>query len=90
MVYFKIKIYHCLNWNTINEIFLKIDKENNINNVGFENAKDSKLIQDKLEKYDNYILNAIVNYSLYTYNNCFSSTNTKITFNDFKIICYFW
>ncbi len=69
------------NIDNINQTFLKIDKDNNISNVGFESAKDSKLIKDKLEKYDNYVLNAIVNHSLYTYNNIFSS-NSKITFND--------
>lgn len=65
----------------INDIFLQIDKENNISNIGFENAIDNKLVKDKLEKYDNYVLNAIVNHSLYIYNNRFSS-NTNITFND--------
>ena len=36
--------------NEINNIYLKIDKENNISNAGFENAFDSKLVNDKLEK----------------------------------------
>ena len=65
----------------INNIFLKIDKDNLISNIGFENAKDSKLIKDKLEKYDNYVLNAIVNNSLYVYHNRFA-TNQNISLND--------
>lgn len=65
----------------INNIFLKIDADNKISEIGFENAINSKLIKDKLEKYDNYVLNSIVNHSLYVYNNCFL-TNSKITFND--------
>ena len=65
----------------INNIFLKVDKENKISNVGFEKAIDSKLVQNKLEKYDNYVLNAIVNHSLYTYR---IKTKSKeiITMND--------
>lgn len=65
----------------INNIFLKIDQDNLISNIGFENAKDSKLIKDKLEKYDNYVLNAIVNNALYVYHNRFS-TNQNINLND--------
>ena len=65
----------------INNIFLKIDQDNLISNIGFENAKDSKLIKDKLEKYDNYILNAIVNNALYVYHNRFA-TNQNISLND--------
>jgi hypothetical protein len=65
----------------INNIFLKVDKENKISNVGFEKAIDSKLVQNKLEKYDNYVLNAIVNHSLYIYR---IKTKSKeiITMND--------
>ena len=65
----------------INNIFLKVDKENKISNIGFEKAIDSKLVQNKLEKYDNYVLNAIVNHSLYTYR---IKTKSKeiITMND--------
>lgn len=65
----------------INNIFLKIDKDNLISNIGFENAKDSKLIKDKLQKYDNYVLNAIVNNALYVFNNRFSD-KLYITIND--------
>lgn len=65
----------------INNIFLKIDQDNLISNIGFENAKDSNLIKDKLEKYDNYVLNAIVNNALYVYHNRFS-TNQNISLND--------
>ncbi len=65
----------------INTIFKNIDIENHISNVGFEDAKDSKLVQDKLEKYDNYVLNAIVNNSLYVYNNRFTS-KSAISIND--------
>lgn len=65
----------------INNIFLQIDKENNISNVGFEKAIDSDLVKSKLEKYENYVLNAIVNHSLYVYRNRFKN-NTSITMND--------
>lgn len=53
----------------INNILIDIDKRNNISNIGFESAIDNKMIQDKLEKNDNYILNAIVNHALYNYEN---------------------
>jgi len=51
----------------LNDIFLDIDKRNNISNVGFQSAYDNKMIKDKLEKADNYVLNAIVNHALYNY-----------------------
>ena len=51
----------------INNILLDIDKRNNISNIGFETAIENKLIQSKLEKSDNYVLNAIVNHALYNY-----------------------
>ena len=51
----------------INNILLDIDRRNNISNIGFETALDNKMIQSKLEKSDNYILNAIVNHALYNY-----------------------
>ena len=59
----------------------KIDKDNNISNIGFEKAIDSNLVKSKLEKYDNYVLNAIVNHSLYVYRNKFKN-DTSITMND--------
>ena len=69
----------------LNDIFLAIDKRNNISNVGFESAFDNQLIKDKLEKSDNYILNAIVNHALYNYNyrkeKSIKKTD-KITLND--------
>lgn len=69
----------------LNEIFLDIDKRNNISNVGFESAFDNKMIKDKLEKVDNYILNSIVNHALYNYDynkgNSDKKTN-KITLDD--------
>lgn len=49
----------------LNEIFKKIDIDNNISKVGFESALDNQLIQNKLERTDNYVLNAIVNHALY-------------------------
>lgn len=61
--------------NKLNDIFLDIDKRNNISNVGFENAFDNKMIQKKLEKTNNYILNAIVNNALYNYQ--YNKDNTK-------------
>ncbi len=51
----------------LNDIFLDIDKRNNISDVGFESAFDNKMIKEKIEKSDNYILNAIVNHALYNY-----------------------
>ena len=61
----------------LNNIFLDIDKGNNISNAGFESAFDNKMIIDKLEKSDNYILNAIVNHALYNYNYGKNKTNKK-------------
>lgn len=61
----------------LNDIFLDIDKRNNISSVGFESAFDNKMIQEKLEKSDNYILNAIVNHALYNYNYNNGKTNKK-------------
>lgn len=51
----------------LNDIFLDIDKRNNISKVGFESAFENTMIKDKVEKTDNYILNAIVNHALYNY-----------------------
>ena len=61
----------------LNDIFLDIDKRNNISDVGFESAFDNKMIQDKLEKSDNYILNAIVNHALYNYDYNKKKSNKK-------------
>lgn len=61
----------------LNNIFIDIDKRNNISNAGFESAFDNKMIIDKLEKSDNYILNAIVNHALYNYNYGKNKTNKK-------------
>ncbi len=69
----------------LNNIFLDIDKRNNISNIGFESAFDNQMIKDKLEKADNYILNSIVNHALYNhdYNKRKSNKKTdKITLND--------
>lgn len=69
----------------LNEIFLDIDKRNNISNVGFESAFDNKMIREKLEKSDNYILNAIVNHALYNYDYNKKKSNKKtdkISLND--------
>lgn len=69
----------------LNDIFLDIDKRNNISNAGFESAFDNKMIKDKLEKSDNYILNAIVNHALYNYDYNKENTNkksSKISFED--------
>lgn len=65
----------------INDILLDIDKRNNISNVGFESAMDNKMIQSKLEKSDNYVLNAIVNHSLYNY----EYQKKRIKKNNFKV-----
>lgn len=51
----------------INKILLDIDKRNNISEIGFETAFENSLITNKLEKNDNYILNAIVNHALYNF-----------------------
>lgn len=61
----------------LNDIFLDIDKRNNISDVGFESVFDNKMIQDKLEKSDNYILNAIVNHALYNYDYNKKKSNKK-------------
>ena len=61
----------------LNEIFLDMDRRNNISNAGFESAFDNKMIQEKLEKSDNYILNAIVNHALYNYDYNKGKTNNK-------------
>ncbi|WP_304406853.1 hypothetical protein [uncultured Clostridium sp.] len=69
----------------LNNIFLDIDKRNNISNIGFESAFDNQMIKDKLEKADNYILNSIVNHALYNYDYNKGKTNKKtdkITLND--------
>lgn len=61
----------------LNEIFLDMDRRNNISNAGFESAFDNKMIQEKLEKSDNYILNAIVNHALYNYDYNKGKNNKK-------------
>ena len=61
----------------LNDLFLDIDKRNNISNVGFENAFDNKMIIDKLEKSNNYILNSIVNHALYNYDYKKGKANKK-------------
>lgn len=61
----------------LNDIFIDIDKRNNISNIGFESAFDNKMIKDKLEKEDNYILNAIVNHALYNYDYNKEKTSKK-------------
>lgn len=69
----------------LNNIFLDIDKRNNISNIGFESAFDNKMIKNKLEKSDNYILNAIVNHALYNYDYNKGKTNkrtSKISLED--------
>lgn len=62
----------------LNNIFLDIDRRNNISNVGFESAFENKMILDKLEKTDNYILNAIVNHALYNYDYNLNNYNRKL------------
>lgn len=67
----------------LNDVFEKIDADNNITNIGYESAFDNKLIKDKLEKNDNYVLNAIVNHAMYkTKNVADKIKNDKITFED--------
>ena len=69
----------------LNEIFLDIDKRNNISSVGFESAFENKMIKDKIEKTDNYILNSIVNHALYNYKynkQKIHKKTDKITFED--------
>lgn len=62
----------------LNSIFLSIDKRNNISNVGFEKAFNNKIIKEKIKKSNNYILNAIVNNALYTYNNKIYTNKIKL------------
>ena len=77
----KKNIYNSVN--EINKIFEKIDADNNISNIGYESALDNKLIKAKIEKNDNYVLNAIVNHALYkTRNMSDKIKNDEITFND--------
>lgn len=69
----------------LNNIFLDIDKRNNISDIGFENAFDNSLIKEKLEKSNNYILNAIANHALYNYKYCKNKDkikNNKISLDD--------
>ena len=68
----------------LNDIFIDIDRRNNISDIGFQNVYENKIIKDKLEKSDNYILNAIVNHALYNqYNKEKTSKKTKtISFDD--------
>ena len=69
----------------LNEIFLDIDKRNNISSLGFESAFENKMIKDKIEKTDNYILNSIVNHALYNYKynkQKIHKKTDKITFED--------
>ena len=67
--------------NKINDILLDIDKNNNISNIGFENAFDNKMIKNKIDKVDSYILNSIVNHALYNFNRKVK----KVKVNNFKI-----
>ena len=69
----------------LNKIFTDIDKRNGISDVGFQSAFDNKLIKDKLEKEDNYILNSIVNHALYSYDKKNMKKNDKIKLED--LIC---
>ena len=67
--------------NKINDILIDIDKRNNISKVGFENILENKLIKEKIEAEDNYILNAIVNHALFN----FSYYRKKINKDNFKL-----
>ena len=75
----KKEIYNSID--KINAILIDIDKRNNISDVGFENAIDNKMIKEKLEKNDNYILNSIVNHALYNFDN----KKKKIKKNNFTL-----
>ena len=67
----------------LNEVLKKIDADNNISNVGFETALDNKMIKDKLERNDNYVLNAIVNHALYKVKMVAGNiTKDNVTFED--------
>ena len=59
----KKQIYQSID--NINNILIDIDKRNNISKVGFQNILENKLIKEKLERTDSYVLNAIVNHALY-------------------------
>lgn len=65
----------------INDILIDVDKRNNISDIGFETAIENKLIQEKIDKSDTYILNAIANHALYN----FDYYKSKIKKSDFKI-----
>lgn len=67
----------------LNEVFKKIDADNNISNVGFESALDNKMIKDKLERNNDYVLNAIVNHAIYkTRRSADKIKNDEITLED--------
>ena len=67
----------------LNQYFQQLNMENNIDSI----IKNNKLVGDKKEYIDNYILNAIVNHSLYKYKNIENivksrGTTDKITIDD--------
>lgn len=66
---------------TINDILLDIDKRNNISNIGFESALENSLIQSKIERSENYVLNAIANHALYN----FQYQSERIKKNNFTV-----
>lgn len=57
----------------LNKYFEKLDNENNIDS----NIKDNSIVNKKEEYIDNYILNSIVNHSLYKYNHISSVVKNK-------------
>ena len=65
----------------INGILIDIDKRNNINVIEFKNELENKMLNQKLERNDSYILNAIVNHALYNH----SYRKKKLEKSDFKL-----
>ena len=68
----------------INKYFKSIDKDNNINS-GYESIYENKMIKQKLERLDNFTLNAIVNFS---FNNYKKQTSNKTANNNFNNLIF--
>ena len=62
-------------------ILIDIDKRNNINAIEFKNELENKMLNQKLERNDSYILNAIVNHALYNQ----SYRKKRLKKSDFKL-----
>src|SRR5699024_8756104 len=66
------------NLQKINDYFYNINKDNNINNIKIDNS----LINNKNKYLENYVYNAIVNYSYFCYKKELNRSKNKIKEND--------